>query len=325
MTTITSSTCPLPHPFYQRLQQIIPATEFERVIDTFSLQRQMTLRLNPLRQPVEITLATLQQLSWPLQPYPLPRLPHHCFVIDADYRQPLMHHPLTESGALYPQSLSSIMAVIALNPQPDEAILDLAAAPGGKTSLIAALMQNRGELAAVEPVKKRYFRLQANLARLGVSGCRCFPHDGRTIGHKVPNRFDRVLLDAPCSSESRFNTHTPSSWHHWSLNKIAETARKQRRLLLSAIDALKPGGELLYSTCAFAPEENELVVNYALQRRPQMALVAIDELEGLAPTQPGLTEWRGKSLPQPLTLSRRILPDERWHGFYLAKMVKQAT
>jgi 16S rRNA (cytosine1407-C5)-methyltransferase len=109
-----------------------------------------------------------------------------------------------------------MLAPLALAPRPGETVLDLAAAPGGKTLQLAALMQNSGRLSAVEAVKGRFFRLRANLERGGVTNARTFLMDGRAVGRKCPEMFDRVLLDAPCSSEARFSRLDPRSWAHWS-------------------------------------------------------------------------------------------------------------
>lgn len=116
-------------------------------------------------------------------------------------------------GRFYVQNLSSMLAPAALDPQPGEKVLDLAAAPGGKTLHLAARMRLKGELAAVEPVRDRFFRLKSNLERCGAGDfVRTFTHDGRDVGRKTPERFDAVLLDAPCSSEARFDPGDPSTF-----------------------------------------------------------------------------------------------------------------
>ena len=143
--------------------------------------------------------------------------------------------------------------------------------------------------------------------------------DGRGVGRAVPDRFDRVLLDAPCSSESRMRWQDVKTYQHWSLRKVRETQRKQKSLLRSAYAALKPGGVLLYCTCSFAPEENELVVE-ALLRKTDAQLLPIENLP--QHSVPGLTHWSGKSLSSQLQQSRRILPNGIWDGFYLARIIK---
>ena len=117
-------------------------------------------------------------------------------------------------------------------------MLDLAAAPGGKTTLMAALMNNQGVISAVEPVKARYFRLKRNMQAQNVEMVKTYLMDGRAVGNKTPQRFDRIMLDAPCSSEARFSLLDESSWSHWNLKKVKETSKKQKRLIQSAYHAL---------------------------------------------------------------------------------------
>ena len=230
--------------------------------------------------------------------------------------------PAANEGKVYIQNPSSILAVRVLEPQPGEEVLDLAAAPGGKTIAMAKAMDNRGRIAAVEPVRGRFHRLRANLQRCGVEIAELYLRDGRGVGRAVPNRFDRVLLDAPCSSQARMRWNEPATYTHWTRRKVKEAGRKQKSLLQSAYAALKPGGRMLYCTCSFAPEENEVAVA-SLLKRSDAELV---EIAGVLPcmTRPGLTVWRGRALDDRLALSVRIVPDEVWDGFYLAAITRPA-
>jgi 16S rRNA C967 or C1407 C5-methylase (RsmB/RsmF family) len=250
----------------------------------------------------------------------VPGLPG-CWSVAADRRAAIVAAEHAQGGAIYPINPSSAFAVQALAPRPDEEILDLAAAPGGKTLLMAAAMENRGRIAAVEPVQARFHRMRANLARCGATNVEFYLRDGRGVGRKVPERFDAVLLDAPCSSEARIRLRDPASYVHWKPRKIRETARKQKSLLRSAFTALKPGGRLLYCTCAFAPEENEMPVDNLLRREPAAALVDIDVV---CPHHTnGLTRWRGRDLDTGLERAVRVIPDGLWDGFFLCKVVKR--
>ena len=224
-----------------------------------------------------------------------------------------------EEGAIYIQNLSSFYAVLLLDPRPGEEILDLAAAPGGKSLAIAAAMGNEGRLAAVEAVKGRFHRLKANMERCGVTCAEYYLRDGRGVGRAVGERFDRVLLDAPCSSESHMRWEQPQTWQHWSLRKVKECQRKQKGLIRSAYASLKPGGRLIYCTCSFSPEENEMVVAHLLEKSDA-------ELEALervyAHHHPGRVQWGKRNFPAALSGTLRVLPFEGWDGFYIASLRK---
>lgn len=310
----------LPAEFVDRLQQFVPPGELASVLASFASDKPTAFRINPLLGEPEATLAELQAAGFPLQPVPWYPL---AYTLAPEFRRALTSCPAFYAGRIYIQSLSSQLAPLLLAPQPGEEVLDLAAAPGGKTALMAVLMANQGRLAAVEPVKPRYFRLQANLKQQGVSMAHCYPHDGRDVGRKTPGRFDRVMLDAPCSSEARFSQLDPASWAHWSLKKVKETARKQEKLIFSAWEALKPGGILLYCTCAMSPEENEAIVAQLIERRGDEVEVLPCDLP-IANRQPGLTEWRNKVFPPAVAHAWRVLPNENYDAFFLCRLRKVA-
>ncbi|MCP3868577.1 MAG: RsmB/NOP family class I SAM-dependent RNA methyltransferase [Gammaproteobacteria bacterium] len=308
----------LPEPFVTRLEEILPTDSLKACLDSFSVIKPTTFRVNTLKttearlcRELESDGFQLVRVSWG----------KGVFTVAPERRRRLTESPAFEEGRIYIQGLSSMLAPWVLDPRPGETVLDLAAAPGGKTLLMAAMMENRGQLSAVESVKGRFFRLRSNLERHGVTMVKTYLMDGRAVGSKVPERFDRVLLDAPCSSEARFNTREPSSWSHWSLKKIKESARKQRRLLDSAIRSLKPGGELLYCTCSFAPEENEMIVDAQLRRYGAGLSVQPVALP-LDHCQNGLVHWRGKSLHGDLVKAVRVLPTPELDGFFLCKLKK---
>ena len=242
------------------------------------------------------------------------------YNVGPDKRESVTRHRGALAGWMYPLNPSSMLAVVALAPGPHEEILDLAAAPGGKTVALAARMGNSGRIAAVEPVRGRFHRLRANLDRCGVSNTQLYLADGRGIGRKVPERFDRVLLDAPCSSEARMRLEDKATHAHWKPRKIREASAKQTGLLRSAWRALKPGGVLVYCTCSFAPEENELVVNRLLKAESGAAPEPLDFAD--VPRQAGLTAWRGRECDPRLARAVRVLPDDLWDGFFVCRIRK---
>ncbi|WP_457602346.1 RsmB/NOP family class I SAM-dependent RNA methyltransferase [Nitratifractor sp.] len=309
----------LPSEFVSRLRQIVPEEFFPEILASFERPKRTIFRVNRLKITPDALEKELKSAG--LHPIPFPSL-EGVFTLPDDERRRLTETPAFYEGRLYIQNPSSMLAPLLLNPQPEESVLDLAAAPGGKTLLLASMMQNRGILSAVEPVTERYHRLRRNLENAGATMVRTYRKDGRGVGRACPLMFDRVLLDAPCSSEAKFSTLRPQSFSYWSPRKIKESQRLQKRLILSAWESLKPGGTLLYSTCSFAPEENEEVLLHLLKKFPESARIAPMELP-VDRWQEGLRQWGKKSFPASFSSLRRILPDENFDGFFLAKIVKE--
>jgi 16S rRNA (cytosine1407-C5)-methyltransferase len=209
---------------------------------------------------------------------------------------------------------------ILLSPRRQEKILDLCAAPGIKTTQIACLAGEAIELVAVEKIKNRYYKLLANLKTQGVNSVRAYLMNGVLVKKRFPEYFDKVLLDAPCSCEAGFSADAPVSFKYWKKRKIKEMSSKQKRLVYSAVCSLKQGGELVYSTCTFSPEENEGVIDWALRKFNSLELLPIKI--PLKNTVNGLRCWQGKVFSPQITLALRILPDELMEGFFIAKMRK---
>jgi len=216
------------------------------------------------------------------------------------------------------QAASSFLPVISLSPQPHERVLDMASSPGGKTTHMAALMQNTGIIFANDANKARTKSLTANVHRLGCKNVVVCAYDGREFP-KVMGGFDRVLLDAPCSG-----TGVISKDASVKINKTEKDftllSHLQKQLILCAIDSVNPasktGGYLVYSTCSVTIDENEAVVDYALRKRPNVQLVD----SGLEFGRPGYTSYRGKSFHATVNQTRRFYPHvHNMDGFFVAK------
>lgn len=220
------------------------------------------------------------------------------------------------------QSAASMCPVLALSPEPKEKVLDMSAAPGGKTSYMAQLMRNTGVIVANDLKPERQKATVANMHRLGVKNVIACAHDGRKMGSMFKNRFDRVLLDAPCSGLGVIS-RDPSVKVQRSISDIQQCAHLQKELLLAAIDSLKykgtTGGAMVYSTCSVSIAENEEVVNYALSKRDiRIVDTGLGEF-GI----PGFTRYQQKRFHPSVALTRRFYPHvHNMDGFFVCRIEK---
>ena len=234
------------------------------------------------------------------------------------------------------QSASSLIPVLALCPQPEERILDMAAAPGGKATHIASMMNNRGCIFANDPSLDRCKALSANIHRLGAKNVMVCSYDGRELIN-VMNGFDRVLLDTPCSGTGVI-CKDPSVKTSKTAEDFVKLTHLQKELILAAIDVTRhnnnwskliksdstqnnasESGVIVYSTCSVTVEENEEIISYALSKRPNVKLVDIDLPFG----QKGFTSFRGRSFHPSLGKTKRFYTHkDNMDGFFVAKLVK---
>lgn len=241
-----------------------------------------------------------------------------------DSQVPIGATPEYLAGQYILQAASSFLPVMALDPQENERILDMAAAPGGKTTYISALMKNTGCIFANDANKARTKSLVANIQRLGCKNTIVCNYDAREFP-KVIGGFDRILLDAPCSGTGVI-AKDESVKVNRNEKDFIQIPHLQKQLLLSAIDSVdahsKTGGVIVYSTCSVAVDENEAVVDYALRKRPNVKLVET----GLEIGKHGFTSFRGKHFNQSLSMTRRYYPHTyNVDGFFVAKFKKIAS
>lgn len=277
-----------------RYRTIVP--DWERFVEACSRPLPHVIRVNTLRIGPDELLTRLRS-----QGIGADALPWEPTIIRLD-RPPgrLIEHWL---GLFYVQEAVQSIPVLALDPKPGETILDMCAAPGGKATHIAALMNNRGCLIANEPSGRRQQGLLANVNRLGVLNATITSYRGESFPTGV--RFDRVLVDAPCSAEGTVRK-TPSIGRGVPEGTVRRLARLQKRLVVRAYDLLRPGGVLVYSTCTFAPEENEAVVSHLLNERDSRIL----PLSLPVPAAEGLTEWMGERFKPDMAGCARIYPHQ---------------
>lgn len=302
--------------FLERLKAIVGRERYEPIVQSFSRRDILSVRVNTLktdrpRMPAELKERHIafREVPWSAE----------ALILEGVPPEEWGGLDLIQKGFLYRQSLSSMLPALVLDPRPGERVLDLCAAPGSKTTQMAAMMDNQGEIMAVEAIRQRSYKLRAVVGAMGAANVVITVLDGRRFKSGQP--FDKILIDAPCSSEGRFHLAHPKTFAYWSPRKIKEMARKQRGLLLSASRLLKPGGTMVYSTCTFAPEENEGVVDWLLRKTEGILEVETVDLKGI-PYYPCLGEWQGKGFDPRVQKCLRVLPEDGMEGFFIAKFVK---
>ncbi|KAL7283507.1 hypothetical protein ACG7TL_002940 [Trametes sanguinea] len=299
----------------EKLFQLFPVAEAIEFFEANEVPRPVTIRTNTLRTRRRDLAQALINRGVNLEP--IGKWTNVGLQV-FESSVPIGATPEYLAGHYMLQAASSFLPVIALSPQPEERVLDMASAPGGKTTHMAALMQNTGVIFANDANKARTKSLTANIHRLGCKNVVVCSYDGREFP-KVIGGFDRVLLDAPCSGTGVISKDASVKTNK-SERDFTLLSHLQKQLILCAIDSVradsKTGGYLVYSTCSVTVDENEAVVDYALRKRPNVKLVET----GLEFGRPGFTSYRGKTFSDKLSLTRRFYPHvHNMDGFYVAK------
>ncbi len=307
-----------PQEFITRLSGIVPEEVSEKIMIAFSSSRSTTFRVNRIKSDAQTLKSSLEAQGFKMEIVPWYT---DAFILKNKSLRELTETPEYIKGELYVQSLSSMIPPIVLNPQPGEKVLDIAAAPGSKTTQIAAMMGNVGELVANDSSRVRGYRLAANVKMQGATITAVMQYDARSVWQHAPEYYDKTLVDVPCSMEGRFNTTDPRTYKDWSLKKVKELSRLQRWILRSAISATKPGGTIVYSTCTLSPEENEEVIDWVLHKEAGKVILESVHIEGLV-TIPPLSSYGGKTYDGSMGNTARIYPSSLMEGFYIAKLKK---
>jgi len=225
-------------------------------------------------------------------------------------------------GYYYVQEISSMLPILALKPTEDDNFLDLCASPGSKTTQAAAMMENKGNIIANEPNLGRMVILASNLEKCGVSNTIITRRDGVRFCKEIKKTmmFDKILVDAPCSGEGTLRS-SPHTFLSWNIKSVENMSMQQKVLAASAIEALKEDGEMIYSTCTHAPEENEEIVQFLLDNY-NIKLEEI-KLPSELKTREGLANWKDKIFSKEINKCIRIYPqDNDTEGFFLCKIRK---
>lgn len=279
----------------------------------------------------------------------------NAYVIYNKNEKDLSKLKIYEDGKIYIQSISSMIPPIILRPEPGERVLDMAAAPGSKTTQMAAMMNNEGYILANEIDKFRCEKLKYNVEKQGASIVHIINKDGTQLNNSAKS-FDKILVDAPCSGEGRFIVSNKKTYEHWSLKMQKELVEIQKKLLSNAINLCKINGTILYSTCALSLAENEKVIDWAINNFnieiekininiciEKSTRVKLNDLSQTSKLETNLTskletnlneekefvsynslvtKGNKKGLNDEIKSTIKILPNKLLEGFYVAKIKK---
>jgi len=292
--------------FFERVNKINP-----KILDGLKEKKEFSFRINRHKADLEAIEELKEEgynpkkVEWSDYVYTLPI---------EDRKKVTKSKPYT-SNKIYIQNLSSIIAANALDINEDDWVLDLAAAPGGKSLIFS---EKARKVSAVEPDKKRFFRMKRNFKEHGAKNIQTYNKDGRFVYKATGEMFDKVFLDAPCSSEAHIDLNEGITW--WNLKRVKRFSKLQKELIKSAFESLKPGGEMIYATCTFSPEENEEVIDFLLKNYPNAEVVKVDlPIENI---QEGITKWEDKEYSKEVKKCVRILPKDAYSGFFFTKIRK---
>ncbi|MCR5055125.1 MAG: RsmF rRNA methyltransferase first C-terminal domain-containing protein [Lachnospiraceae bacterium] len=257
----------LPIEFINRMKDELKEA-FDAFISSYDDAPRTALRINPLKRPV--LNADALKAAFPGGTFTPVSYERNGYVYSGDIAPG--KHPLHAAGAYYIQEPSAMSPVAVLSPSPGDRVLDLCAAPGGKSTQIAGLMKNEGILVSNEPVSSRAKILSENMERLCVRNSIVTNEMPDRLAGFFPGYFNKILVDAPCSGEGMFRK-SEEALTEWSPENVTSCALRQKNILKSALEMLCPGGMLCYSTCTFAPEEDEENVEWLLENYPDLSLI----------------------------------------------------
>lgn len=301
----------LPKEFLERMEQML-GEEFPAFSDSYERERYQSLRINPLKTAREDFLS---RAPFHLEPVP--------WAADGFYYAPGDQpgkHPYHEAGVYYIQEPSAMAPAgyLIRDPDPDARVLDLCAAPGGKSTQIAAAMRGQGILVSNEIHPARARILSENVERMGITNAMVTNETPQSLSEVFSGYFTHILVDAPCSGEGMFRKNEEACVQ-WSTENVEACAVRQDEILNCAAEMLAPGGRLVYSTCTFAPAENEGSISRFLRRRPDMSLTDAVKSDGMESGSPLWTTDAGEGMEKTVRLWPHRLKGE---GHFLAVLVK---
>lgn len=278
----------LPTDFINRMQTML-SSDFEDFMDSFEQDRYQSLRINKLKFSVSND-TEVQNIQTRL-PFTLTPVPWEAsgFYYPNDQRPG--KHPYHEAGLYYIQEPSAMAPAAYLDAKPGDFVLDLCAAPGGKSTQIASALQNEGLLISNEIVPARAKILSENIERMGIRNCIVTNESPARLASHFPEYFDKIMVDAPCSGEGMFRKNEDAVTE-WSLDNVTLCGQRQNEILDHAATMLRPGGRMVFSTCTFAATENEGSIARFLQLHPDFHLIPAKLYDGMSPGNP---DWLSAS------------------------------
>lgn len=305
----------IPEELLKRWQEIF-GDEFEEFLESIKRPLKPSIRINTLKGEKEEILEAIKKRKLVLKQVPWYDRGYFIENIEEENIGNWWEH---FAGIIYVQSADSMIPPVVLDPKPGEVILDMCASPGSKTTQIADMMNNKGTIVANDVSVDRIKALTSNIERIGAVNVMVTMMDGTRFGKILPNYFDKVLVDAPCSSEGTIRKSYKAiyNWKPWGYRKLSNL---QRSLLISAYKSVKAGGIIVYSTCTFSPEENEEVVSYLLEN--YNAKLEEINLTGLNISE-GMEGFGDKKFNSEVKKAIRVYPHKNEvGGFFVAKIRK---
>lgn len=302
--------------FLERVEAIYGVSPGEAE-ELASLEHRSSLRINRLSgRPPEQILEEIRASGIEIEPIPWCPDAYHLLSAKRDVSE----SPLFQQGHVYIQNASSLIPPLALDPRPGDAILDVCAAPGGKAAHIASLVGNQCELWVNDAIKPRAEKMRQVLDTFHVRYAHLTDYPGQYLTKYIDRKFDRILLDAQCSGEGMVNLEHPRALRFWSSQRITKFGHLQRKMLVSAFKLLEPGGTLVYSTCTFAPEENEGTVDHLLRHYPEATVepIGLDLPNAIG----GLRSWHQQAFDPRLEQAVRVVPTEFMEAFFVCRIAK---
>ena len=273
----------------------------DEIIKGYNLKRKTTFRLNTLKFSEDEILKRLDSLNIKYTKYPYL---DNAYITDIEAKD-YLNTDIVKDGIIYFQSISSMLPAYFLNAKENETILDMCAAPGGKTIVLAQLLNNKVEITSNEVNKIRFERLKHNLETLGVRSY-LLNMDGLRLDDYF--RFDKILLDAPCSGSGTLDLSNQKQMKSFSFELVKNSSLLQEKLLNKALTILKPNSDMIYSTCSILEDENEKVLNKVLKKHN--AKIVPIEMKNV-PT-----------LDTKIAGTLKVMPNELFEGFFIAKIHK---